>query len=414
MTVFISICGCNLKCKHCYANVDVEEHKYKTYDEVIALLEDIVLAKTAFSYIEVKFHHEPTLHKQFPELLEKLASLGLTYYGFPTNGFGLARSGKEKIISAAKKAGVKCVSFSLYGDELQHDAFTGVIGSYKTVMNAMEAVEAAGLNYIVQLFLTKENAGSINKMKGKFGDRAFIHLPSSSERLSVFHDVRATKESLAEADVSGVNFKTQAEWVDAIRKGQLKDYIVSGDDDGEMIMEYDSILYDSTNPIKTSVVGDLRSHKFSDIVGRRSLTSYFWDRFMDEPEKFLDISFEENTLEDDVVYEYWDILVDWLERDLVSDLPKYLKLLPLDKINLFFFDDVIFRKNDEIGCLEISRPGRSSIVIGRDDMLFNKFIDKERIISGNEVDFLPGSEDYLKFLNILNTFYENEMIYITI
>ena len=132
--------------------------------------------------------------------------------------------------------------------------------------------------------------------------------------------------------------------------------------------------------------------------------------------EFLDIVSvsEKSAMADDVVYEYWDILVYWLEHDLKTDLKKYLNMLPLDKIHLFFYDGVIFKKNDTTGYLEISRPGSPVIEIDCDDILYDILIGGRRMISGKQLDINPGSGEHRKFINLLDDFYENGMVYVTL
>lgn len=130
---------CNAACKHCGSSAEKKEYEGQLSTEEIKevfrnIAEDMDAKKI---HINVT-GGEPLTRKDLFEVMEYASSLGFQW-GMTTNGILLTPENIEKL----KKAKMVSISVSLDGLEETHDAFRGVPGSYKKILeNVTNLVEA--------------------------------------------------------------------------------------------------------------------------------------------------------------------------------------------------------------------------------------------------------------------------------
>lgn len=150
---------CNLRCEHCYLDAAELEGLDETttaeakgfIDEIAGLNRDSMLILTG---------GEPLLRPDLPELAGYASGLGLTVV-VGTNGTLL----DDAVVATLIEKGVKGVGVSLDSvDSGYHDRFRGTPGAWATTLAGMEALKRLGLDFQVQLTVTRENRHEVPEL----------------------------------------------------------------------------------------------------------------------------------------------------------------------------------------------------------------------------------------------------------
>ncbi len=165
---------CNLKCRYCYTDAGEKQEKELEKKEILNLfdhLNSIGVGTLVFT------GGEPLHRPDFFEIARYANELDFTIT-LSTNGTLLDT---ETAFSLAS-TGFKRVQVSIEGNEEQHEALTGVKGSYRKAMNALENLERAGITCVVATTITALNAKSITSHVERIRDET----PASSIRFLRF------------------------------------------------------------------------------------------------------------------------------------------------------------------------------------------------------------------------------------
>lgn len=426
LTFFLTINTCNLKCMHCYAYNSASMYNHKSYDEVVAILKDLAELRknNLFSNIEVKFHHEPTLDKNFPELLKDIKKNGLSYKAFPTNGYGIVGNNGDNILNAFKNNNGKVVSFSFYGLDNSHDIFSGKKGSFDTLMKAVSLVEKHDIPYVIMLFVTNGNINEVKKLKSQFGNKAMYVVPASSSRMNEHQNIRPTINAITELEMDNEQYKTKQQWYELIKQGKLCDYY--SQDEDSYFLEYDGLVYDYTNPIKAAWIGDLTCESIIQVVQRQqiSMMSYFWSNVIENSSEFITNITTQKVESDTMAIEVWDFLSMLLENDINENISQYINSVPLDRCYVYPARNVTWLYDNKSNSFKIknykkeieikSSYGKfiNELLLNNGDMRRTK---KEHMATPDNKRTLLLNDEVLKLIKkCLHTLYVNDMIHITI
>ncbi len=144
---------CNLRCRHCFD----ERHAGKG-ELPLSLVEKVLREARACGVDHVSFSGgEPTLHRLFPEIVERIVAAGYSF-SFVSNGTTFPQVYRSLVAHRRYFAGV---TFSLDGArETTHDRLRGA-GSYRQVMRAASICNFKGLPFTLNMVLTRENRDEI-------------------------------------------------------------------------------------------------------------------------------------------------------------------------------------------------------------------------------------------------------------
>lgn len=161
---------CNLQCAHCYLDAgeiegrdDLSTAEAKRFvDEIASLNQHAMLILTG---------GEPLLRQDFTGIARYASDLGLTVV-LGTNGTLLDDYTVENLI----RSGIKGVGISLDSAAPDyHDRFRGADGAWEKTMAGIEAMKRHGLDFQIQLTVTKGNQSDIPQiidLAHKHGARA--------------------------------------------------------------------------------------------------------------------------------------------------------------------------------------------------------------------------------------------------
>jgi MoaA/NifB/PqqE/SkfB family radical SAM enzyme len=157
---------CNLSCKHCFD----KRHSARGYLNIDTLETILYNAKQhGFDYISLT-GGEPTLHPEFPKILEMVPSAGYEV-GFVTNGWNFIDIYKRMTEALLK---VAIITFSLDGaKESTHDALR-CRGSFRHVMQAVSICTVKGISFTFNTVITSQNQDEIEalvELSAKLGSR---------------------------------------------------------------------------------------------------------------------------------------------------------------------------------------------------------------------------------------------------
>jgi len=151
--------SCNLKCRFCYyGDSACIKEKDATFLE---LKKQLKIAKD-LGALDVDFSGgEPTIVKEFPELISYAKLIGFRTICVITNG--LKMSNKE-YTKRLVDAGLNDVLFSLEGHNSKtHDYLTRVPGSFNKIIKAIKNVKDFGVKCRINITITKENYKVLDK-----------------------------------------------------------------------------------------------------------------------------------------------------------------------------------------------------------------------------------------------------------
>jgi MoaA/NifB/PqqE/SkfB family radical SAM enzyme len=220
------ISSCGQSCKHCWVTNNLENHKpFEEVKEVIdgmaKTLEEPAITDLALLY----FLDEITLYPQLTEMLSYCRERNvLPQQVLVSNGSGIAiRSNWVEILSGLKECGVIAFLITLFGEEEYHDWFTGIEGSFRRTMKAVERLKTNGLKVSWNMFLTNENVDQIVSVARRLEGRIGIFTPTVSNRWREWSDIHADIDvfSRIPEDIQKYvlgEYRSEAEWIKLILK----------------------------------------------------------------------------------------------------------------------------------------------------------------------------------------------------
>lgn len=129
---------CNLKCKHCYAEAGFEQEKEMTGAEMLDLIDQFYSIDVGALIFT---GGEPLCRPEIFEIAQYASERGFTLT-LSSNGTLIDMETASKIMGS----GFSRVQVSIDGiNETQHEALTGVKGSYRKTLNSLENLEKAGI-----------------------------------------------------------------------------------------------------------------------------------------------------------------------------------------------------------------------------------------------------------------------------
>lgn len=191
---------CNLRCVHCLSNSgNVIKDELNTA-ECMKLIDDL----TALKVFQVNIGGgEPFIRDDFIELLDYSHKKGLVTC-VSTNGIALDNSIAERISSMD----MLYLQVSLDGaDEETNDSIRGK-GTYRKILNAMEALAANGVKFSINTVLTRINFDQLETLRALAGQYG------AELRVSRFRPSGRGKSSRADLGPTGEQLESFAEWLD--------------------------------------------------------------------------------------------------------------------------------------------------------------------------------------------------------
>jgi len=143
--------ACNLRCKFCYY-YDYPQSKDPSTEKLKSFLN--FAAKRGIKDIDFS-GGEPTIRRDFPELLEHAKKLGFKKICIITNGQRMADLDYTKSLV---EAGLNEVLFSVHGfDKKSYDSLTQVPGSYDRLMKSIKNIKKLGVRFRTNTTINKSN-----------------------------------------------------------------------------------------------------------------------------------------------------------------------------------------------------------------------------------------------------------------
>jgi radical SAM protein with 4Fe4S-binding SPASM domain len=154
--VLVMTYACNLKCSFCYAGVEVfGRPKTMSYEEACRSIDFMAsIGITTYTLLG----GEPTIHRDLVRIVEYSSRLGVSAW-LVTNAVKLADPDYARSLV---EAGVKGGCISLHGhDATQHDAATGIPGSYDKAMRATRQAVDNGWPFYPMLTVMDTNLANV-------------------------------------------------------------------------------------------------------------------------------------------------------------------------------------------------------------------------------------------------------------
>ena len=181
--------GCNLHCKHCYANAGKfaeDELTTEQRKEVIDQLDKAGVVAVAFS------GGEPIIRKDFFEIVKYTHEKGM-YVSVASNGTLITKEVAKKL----KESGVDYIEISLdHTNPKIHDEFRGLKGAWERTVKGIKNCVEAGIYTCIATTATKYNYDDIPNMV-KLAEKLKVN------RLIVFNFVPTRRgKDIVEADIT--------------------------------------------------------------------------------------------------------------------------------------------------------------------------------------------------------------------
>ena len=147
---------CNLRCGHCYdeRHAATGDLQWDVFERILREARDCEIDHFSFT------GGEPTLHRDFDEIVGRSCSAGYTF-SFVSNGVRIPRIHR---LLVAHRASFRGVTFSLDGArEATHDSLRGA-GSYRQVLRAASVCVARDLPFTLNMVLTAKNRSEVAEM----------------------------------------------------------------------------------------------------------------------------------------------------------------------------------------------------------------------------------------------------------
>ncbi|MGZ9256634.1 MAG: radical SAM protein [Candidatus Binatia bacterium] len=169
---------CNLRCRHCF-----DARHAGTGDLSLDILSKVLQEGKSCGFDEISFTGgEPTLHRQFAEIVRLVCAAGYRF-GFVSNGSNFLH---HYALLLEHREWLEGVTFSLDGArETTHDRLRGK-GSYRQVVRAASICVFKGIPFTLNMVLSAESRSEVREMVelgASLGSRAvrFGHLMSTPE-----------------------------------------------------------------------------------------------------------------------------------------------------------------------------------------------------------------------------------------
>ena len=189
---------CNLRCLHCFA-----ERHAATGDLPLAIIDKVLAEGKGCGIAHLAFTGgEPTIHRQFAEIIRRVGAAGYTW-SMVSNGHTFLQLYPLFLQSRQWFTGV---TFSLDGArEATHDRLRGK-GSYRHVMRAASICVVKDLPFTFNMVLTTQNRYEVQEMielAGRLGSRGirFGHLMPTPETAMRGLDLTPQERQAVEADI---------------------------------------------------------------------------------------------------------------------------------------------------------------------------------------------------------------------
>ena len=143
---------CNLRCVHCYANVN----SVSEFDTASSLIDDLSALKIP---VLLMSGGEPLMHKNIYDIIKYAKSKGIQV-SLSTNGTLI----DEEVAGKLKELGVDYVGVSLDGIKETHDLFRGVRGAFEKAVEGLLNAKDEGLLTGVRFTVTKYNLRDVKSI----------------------------------------------------------------------------------------------------------------------------------------------------------------------------------------------------------------------------------------------------------
>lgn len=143
---------CNLRCVHCYANVN----SVSEFDAASSLIDDLSALKIP---VLLMSGGEPLMHKNIYDIIKYAKSKGIQV-SLSTNGTLI----DEEVAGKLKELGVDYVGVSLDGIKETHDLFRGVRGAFEKAVEGLLNARDEGLLTGVRFTVTKYNLRDVKSI----------------------------------------------------------------------------------------------------------------------------------------------------------------------------------------------------------------------------------------------------------
>jgi len=143
---------CNLRCVHCYANVN----SVSEFDTASSLIDDLSALRIPVLLIS---GGEPLMHKNIYDIIKYAKSKGIQV-SLSTNGTLI----DEEVAGKLKELGVDYVGVSLDGIKETHDLFRGVRGAFEKAVEGLLNAKDEGLLTGVRFTVTKYNLRDVKSI----------------------------------------------------------------------------------------------------------------------------------------------------------------------------------------------------------------------------------------------------------
>ena len=153
---------CNLNCKHCFVESDMQKKDYFTFDRVVNLINDAV--KHGINRIDFT-GGEVFTQSYFIDVLKYLDCQPVSY-SFFTN---LSISNEKILSDLVQLKGLMCVITSLdYFDEKKHNDFRGSKNAYQTTLMNILRLREQGVKVVVNIMVMNDNHDDVERLTDFF------------------------------------------------------------------------------------------------------------------------------------------------------------------------------------------------------------------------------------------------------
>lgn len=205
--------ACFHRCKHCYKSA-VSNGNSIVYEDLEKFLDNM---EGKVPYLTLS-GGEPTRYSEFERIVQKFSDKYVI--SILTSGYNL----NDKLIPVLAKA-QNGVTVSIYSSVPEkHDAFVGVNGSYKSIMDSLEKMCTEGVRVGVSTLLTEENFDDIVKLVKILAQNRGVKTVSVGRLMLLGR----AKENQLSNELTSKKYK---EYIDELRKNNFEIEIIDSAED---------------------------------------------------------------------------------------------------------------------------------------------------------------------------------------